>query len=185
MSLGSIGNLFGGGGMLPGDTRNGSAERYALQFVFGVVMAVLAFKHRRIGWKLIFDRLHPWHTRSRGLSHLSRILPIPTDIVQRFIEPLFSILFGSFLMLLHLPFLGGWFVFAGICLAAMEQLVYEEEMNAMLDPLDAQTEAIQAKKLRELIENGGKPQSRPMQQSGGMRMTVSPEIMALMRPAPE
>lgn len=177
--------FFGAFGGLVGTPLNshfeeGLGARYGAQTLFCILVIALSIYHRRRGWKLIFDQDNPWHTQSRGLSWLSYILPVDSFIIQRYIEPALCGVIGFVLMLCGFSFLGMWLMFAGLALAAVEQLVFETALNAMLDRHDIRALARQVKLEDDLIRSGGNVRQTRVEENCGFRATVSPEVGRLL-----
>ncbi len=147
---------------------------------YALALGGLAIYHRRKGWKLIFRKVDPVHTMSRGDSHLTKALPkVPEWIIQRYIEPFLVMVLGIILVRLQWTVLGVWLFFSGVCLAAIEAFVLEATINAMLDPLDDRIEANMMREMDASIAGNGQAGTTP-KKIGGL-VTASPELMQIRR----
>jgi len=164
LSGGATGGIETGGGSMP-------------LLIYALALAVLAFIHRRRGWKLVLRKDDPVHTMSRGDSYLAMLLPfIPEWVIQRYVEPLLLLALGYYLARLQWTVLGLWLMLSSACLAGIESVVLEHSINAMLDPLDDKIEAKMMQAMDAAIE--GKGQLARNQKVGGL-VVASPELMRL------
>jgi hypothetical protein len=108
-------------------------------FLFPVLVTGIGFYQRRAAWNRI-RRGERWHTKSRGISHLSAILPLPEHIIQRFVEPLLCLMAGLVRWYYFSLPIGGWLAFSGGCLMFMEAIIYDVKLNNMLGQLDGMVE---------------------------------------------
>lgn len=105
---------------------------------FGV--AGLGIFWRWSAWQSI-KRGERWHTKSRGISYLHTLVPMLSEhIVQRYVEPFICMFVGLVFLSVSTPF-GAWLFFSGAALAVMETLIYDIQLNNMLDQLDGLVEA--------------------------------------------
>jgi hypothetical protein len=140
---------------------------------FGTLVAGIYW--RSAAWKLI-KRQQLWHSRSRGVSYLSKVLPWREDIVQRYVEPAIGLVVG--LVLLPLYFLLGlWFIGASVCLYLCEQFIYDLQLNVMLDQYDGIIDAEVAAENSAVLSAQGQPPT--IEKSSGVSVVVAPELQQL------
>lgn len=107
-------------------------------FLFGFIIVGIVHQLKAVAMKRKGRR---WHSRYPGTSYLASVLNLSPYIIQRYIEPTIAIAAGYLLYnTLNRP-LGLWLVFAGLCLAATEQINAARVRNRILDAIDAQIEA--------------------------------------------
>lgn len=101
----------------------------------------------------VFERIKRWRGRRSGekvysaeigSSHL-RSLWMPAFLkrerrVERFVDPLLCMALG-WLLLTFSPALGGWFVFSGLALRAVEHGVWKRQIQRELDTVDSLLES--------------------------------------------
>lgn len=99
-------------------------------------------------------RNEQWYSRSFGISHLDRLLPlfrwwervplIGTEVdnwfLYRFIEPGVFILLGSVLQIID-PILGTWLLISSVALLLKNNTIYAKEREWYLDEIDSQIRA--------------------------------------------
>lgn len=128
----------------------GLSTMSTMRFILPAAITGLAVYHRFAAWRRITEG-ERWHTKSRGVSYLSKFLPWSEHIVQRYAEPVACLMVGFIISMIHTHFLFfGWFnlpdmglylMFCGICLGAMEAIIYDVQLNRMLDQLDGLVES--------------------------------------------
>lgn len=96
----------------------------------------------RRGW-----RGERWHSRYSGTSRLAAILPMNECVIKRWGEPLLTIMAGAALASFN-QVLGGWLVFAGMCLGVTETLAAMRFRTMILDMIDKD---IEARNMREAL----------------------------------
>lgn len=106
-----------------------------------------------------------WHSRYAGTPWLLEALPQASPyVVKRWIEPVLVIGLGFFFSIIEAP-LGAWLIFAGLSLAAREQIAASRIRERVLDAIDAD---IEARQMRAAIIEQKKPQ-----QTEGFEFPVS------------
>lgn len=92
-----------------------------------------------------------WHSYSPGVSHLARWLPLPSTLVQRFVEPLLAIGLGLLLRDSLNSYLGTIIMMGGIALFLKELIRHTVQRNRYLDVVDAQ---IEGQVMQTLLQQG-------------------------------
>lgn len=101
----------------------------------------------------VFERIKRWWGRRRGervystevgVSHLRRLW-MPAFLkrerrVERFVDPLLCMAVGWLLLKISLA-LGGWFIFSGLALRAVEHGVWKRQIQRELDTVDSMLES--------------------------------------------
>jgi len=119
-----------------------------------------------------------WHTKSRGISYLSKILPLPESIIQRFVEPILCFVVGIFSVpIISLP-LGIWLIVSGVALAAHESAIHEMQLNNMLDQLDGIVEGEVAADNHAFFTQDNTSATGPtIEQMAGSTVAFTPELL--------
>jgi hypothetical protein len=115
-----------------------------------------------------------WHSYSPGVSHLAKWLPIPSTLVQRFVEPLLAIGLGLLLRDSLNSYLGSMIFFGGIALFVKELIRHTIQRNRFLDVMDAQ---IEGQVMQTLLQQGWfeKPSNQGQQQGqAGYHVYIPP-----------
>jgi hypothetical protein len=150
----------------------------ALMLIIAFVMAASGFAQRRGAWKRIATGAR-WHTKSRGISFLAA-LPFPEHVVQRFVEPIFCIVAGFILMPTVSVMLGLWLAFSGACLGVLEGIIYDVQLNKMLDQLDGLVEAEVAAENNAFFSQGQTERQTPgIESMAGITVGFAPELQHL------
>jgi len=171
--LNTVGWLALAGGGLSG---SGAAEGLIL-FAVNLVFVGLSIFWRYSAWGMI-KRGELWHTRSRGVSYLS-FLPLPESKIQRFVEPGICITAG---LILHtvFTFVGLWLIFSGLGLLVLEQIIYDWQLNQMLDQYDGIIDAEVAGQNSQYYENKSSDQAPlTITETFGRSVAVAPELHEL------
>jgi hypothetical protein len=100
------------------------------------------------------QRLKRWRERRQGVKQHSRAIGdsqlrkfwLPAflkrdDRVERFLDPLLTVAIGFPVAKYFSPALGGWLVFAGLCLRTFEAEVWKIKITRELDIVDSMVEA--------------------------------------------
>jgi hypothetical protein len=143
---------------------------------FPVFVTAIGFYQRRAAWNRIRSG-ERWHTKSRGISYLSAVLPLPEHIIQRFVEPFLCLGLGILCSAVFSAPLGLWIAFSGGCLMWMEAIIYDFKLNNMLDQLDALVEAEVATE-NDAFFSGETPASQPpsIEHMAGITVGFSPDL---------
>ena len=147
-----------------------------------MLIACLAVLLMGIYWRVhawrVITKGDRWHTKSRGVSYISAVLPFPEHIVQRYIEPGICYVAGLIIYRFLPAFanLGLWLVFSGLCLTLWEGLIYEVQLNTMLDQYDAliDSEVVAENQAYFSGEKTGNPPT--IEQTAGISVGFAPEL---------
>jgi hypothetical protein len=107
-------------------------------FALALVGYGLWQRHQR--WN---DVLHnvDWSTRSLGASYFEGRIPLLSEsAILRFIDPLVCAVAGLIVAVLSRP-LSVWILFSAVCVAMIESIVQEQELDDFLDQFDAGVKA--------------------------------------------
>lgn len=146
--------------------------------IMGVIWRVTAWQKIKRGER--------WHTKSRGVSYLSAVLPVPEHIVQRYVEPAICMGAGIAVMafsgppalMMTSPWgpVGLWLFFSGACLSLWEGLLYEVQLNNMLDQYDALIDS-EVVNENQAYFSGEKTANPPtIEQTAGISVGFAPEL---------
>jgi hypothetical protein len=146
--------------------------------LFGISFAYagLSFYWRRVAWGKIRNG-ELWHTRSRGVSFLN-VLPLPYNMVQRFVEPILAAVVAIVLFSVF-PVLALWLFVAALCLLCLEQLIFDRQLNAMLDQYDGIIDGQVSAQIADFYsteKTGDTPPS--IEETAGVSVAVAPELHA-------
>jgi hypothetical protein len=160
--------LAGGGLMQSGATEG------MIFFVANLAFLALSIFWRYTAWNII-RRGDLWHTKSRGVSYLS-FLPLRDDKIQRFVEPAICFVLGLVLLPVF-KILAAWLIFSGLGLLVLEQLIYDWQLNMMLDQYDGIIDAQVAGQTAEIF-SGQSSDKTPLTitEACGVSVVVAPEL---------
>jgi hypothetical protein len=145
--------------------------------IIGYAFSFLAFAlglFYRVQGGLRERRGELWHSYSPGISHLERWLPIPSTLVQRFLEPGLAILLGLLLRDSLSSYLGTIVLMGGWALFLKEFIRHTVQRNRYLDVVDAQ---IEGQVMQTLLQQGWFEQpssNRQHQGQGGYHVYIPP-----------
>jgi hypothetical protein len=118
-----------------------------------------------------------WHTKSRGVSYLSAILPLSEHVIQRYIEPLLCAALGVLCVATISRVMGFWLLFSGTTLACMEAIIYDVQLNSMLDMLDSMVESDVAAENMAFFSNPQPQQAAPtVEAMSGITVGFAPDL---------
>lgn len=173
--------MMGGGSLMAGFSpfaAGGSGAGKYLMLLAAFLVAGLGIMQRRAAWMRITQG-ERWHTKSRGLSHLA-FLPFSEHIVQRFIEPTVCAVLGFLFLSLGQTSMGIWLLFSGLCLAALEAIIYDVQLNQMLDQLDGLVEAeVAAENAAFFSQPQNGTEAPGIEQMSGVTVGFAPELQHL------
>lgn len=156
-------------------------ESTNLIVVFSAVMVLLGVWQRRARWQELKNGIF-WHSYSEGISILCGIMPkISQDTVNRFVDPIASMMVGFLLISGGESFLGKYIVLAGFCLFHYEQALNNLRIEEMLDKMDGICDAEAHSKE---IEYFSQPNINPLtdhltiEESLGIPTGIAPDIQA-------
>ena len=141
--------------------------------------AGIAIYWRQKHWGMI-RRAELWHTRSRGVSFLAKVLPLRETYIQRFVEPAICLVLGLALFT-KFHFIGAWFILSAFGLALLEQLIYDQQLNMMLDQYDGIIDGELAGKNAKFFSGETTANEAPptIEQMSGVSVVVAPELRAM------
>jgi len=144
-------------------------------FAFAFVFLVVGLYQRRARWKGLLNG-EKWHTRSRGVPYLNKLLGrvMPETWIMRFADPLAVFIAGLF-ALVFTRALGLWLIVSAFALYIVEQAVYEQALDRILDILDNLIDADADYCAVTVFRNGGKSgevtTAKSVEENGGVLST--------------
>ncbi len=168
---------MGGWSLVAGSFGSSGGVGNYLMIAVAFAVTALAIIQRRSAWSSI-KRGQRWHTKSRGISYLSA-LPFPEHIVQRFIEPAVCFVVGLLLLVTLSKMAGLWLIFSGLCLAVLEAIIYDIQLNNLLDQLDGMVEAEVAAENQEFFTQDKAKEAPSIEQMSGITVGFAPELNQL------
>jgi len=154
-----------------------------LMYGFALAFLGVGLFQRRARWNDLLDGVK-WHTRSRGVPYLKRLLGrlMPETHIVRFADPAAVFLTGLAVLIFSRA-LGLWLVFSAFALYIVEQVIYETELDKELDMLDT---LVNAETVTENLRHWKKGESGPakggssIEESGGVLSTSAsiPDLVA-------
>jgi len=147
--------------------------------LFILLAADVAFMALSIYWRYtawgIIKRGELWHTRSRGVSYLG-FLPFTESKIQRFVEPAVCFVLGVVLFKFF-TIMAIWLMLSGMGLLVLEQIIYDIQLNAMLDQYDGIIDAKVAADNADYYSGKAKEKDTPsITESSGVSVFVAPEL---------
>ena len=160
--------------LLSGATEaTGGAAAFTITLLFAWATLIVGMIKRRARWQEIKKGVS-WHTRSRGVSFFTGILPFSDSMIKRWFDPLATLAVGL-LCLLFDRYLGYYLIFAAFCLLLFETWDYDRSLNQMLDTLDS---LVDSEVMTENVEYYSQPnvQQRPVLETAGIPTGIAPDI---------
>jgi hypothetical protein len=147
---------------------------------FALLMLGIGIFQRWRRWKAIVKGVR-WHSHSTGIPWLG-YLPLPGFFyrysrINRFLDPLISLVVGAVLGMLVSRLLGAWIMLSALFLYIFEDTVYNKQLERDLDTLDG---LIYAEVQQETAEHfaGAQPseKQRRLEETAGIATGLSPDI---------
>ena len=167
---------LGSGPALLGTMSGDISPAHYLTTLAAFTVVGLGIFWRWSGWQSI-RRGERWHTKSRGISYLHSALPMLSEfIVQRYLEPSICFILGLIFIRFSTPF-GLWLLLSGGSLAVMESMIYDIQINNMLDQLDGIVEGEVAEENHTYFTQS-RPDTAPptIEAMSGVTVGFSPEL---------
>lgn len=120
-----------------------------------------------------------WHSYHRGISVFSSLRRGHAGTWERFGDPLICIVLGAIIWHFLSPPLGGWLIFSGLALRAVESMLHKRNVERNLDAIDG---TIDSQTLSEVVEQFEQHPTTTKHTRGDVEIlhtALSPDVEAL------